>query len=126
MAGILLGVLGALALALASVGLYGVMAYSVSQRTREIGVRMALGAGRASVLAMVLRQAMTLVVAGLALGLAGAFAVSRVVSGLLFGLSAIDPATFMGVGVLLVLVATLATYVPARRASRLDPLRALR
>ncbi len=126
MAAILLGVLGLLALVLASVGLYGVMAYSVAQRTREIGVRMALGADRSRVLGMVLRQAMTLVGIGLALGLGGAFAVSRVVSGLLFGLSVIDPVTFVGVAAVLTLVAALATYIPARRASRLDPLLALR
>jgi predicted permease len=126
MAAILLGVLGGLALVLASVGLYGLMSYSVSQRTREIGVRMALGAKRTDVVAMVVRQAMTLVAAGLILGLGGAFAVSRVVSGLLFGLSATDPVTFAGVSLLLTLIAALATYVPARRASRLEPILALR
>jgi predicted permease len=126
MAAILLGALGALALTLASVGLYGVMAYSVSQRTREIGVRMALGADRSRVLNMVLRQAMTLVVVGLAIGMAGALAVSRVVSGLLFGMSAMDPITFGGVCLVLMTVALVASYVPAWRASRLDPLRALR
>ncbi|MBI4487183.1 MAG: FtsX-like permease family protein, partial [Acidobacteria bacterium] len=126
MAAILLGALGLLALTLASVGLYGVMAYSVAQRTREIGVRMALGADRSQVLTMVLRQAMTLVVIGLAIGVASALAVSRVVTRLLFGMNAMDPATFGGVCLLLVTVALLASYVPAWRASRLDPLRALR
>jgi predicted permease len=125
MAAILLGVLGALALALASVGLYGVLAYSVVQRTQEIGVRMALGADRGDVLAMVLRQAMTLVAVGLTIGLAGALEISRVVSGLLFG-TAMDPATFVVVALLLMLVALLASSVPAWRASRLDPLVALR
>jgi putative ABC transport system permease protein len=125
MAAILLGVLGALALVLASVGLYGVLAYSVVQRTQEIGVRMALGADRRDVLAMVLRHAMTLVAIGLAIGLAGALGISRVVSRLLFGTS-MDPATFGGVGLLLILVALLASSVPAWRASRLDPLVALR
>lgn len=126
MAAILLGVMGALALALASVGLYGVLAYSVAQRTHEIGVRMALGANRSHVLTMVLRQAMTLVVIGLAIGVAGALAVSRSVSRLLFGLGAMDPATFGGVALLLLAVALLASYLPAWRASRLDPLAALR
>lgn len=126
MAAILLGALGLLALTLASVGLYGVMAYSVAQRTREIGVRMALGADRSQVLTMVLRQAMTLVVIGLAIGVASALAVSRVVTRLLFGMNAMDPATFGGVCLLLVTVALVASYVPAWRASRLDALRALR
>jgi len=126
LAAILLGSLGVLALTLASVGLYGVMAYSVAQRTREIGVRMALGADRSHVLTMVLRQAMSLVLIGLVIGVSGALAVSRVVTRLLFGMSAMDPATFGGVCLLLVTVALVASYVPAWRASRLDPLRALR
>jgi putative ABC transport system permease protein len=126
LAAILLGALGLLALTLASAGLYGVMAYSVTQRTREIGVRMALGADRRKVVTMILRQAMTLVVIGLAIGVTGAVAVARVVTRLLFGMSPIDPATFGGVSVVLLLVAMLASYVPAWRASRLDPLRALR
>jgi ABC-type antimicrobial peptide transport system permease subunit len=87
---------------------------------------MALGADRSKVVAMILRQAMTLVVIGLAIGVTGAVAVARVVTRLLFGMSPIDPATFGGVSVVLLLVAMLASYVPARRASRLDPLRALR
>ena len=126
LAAILLGVVGALALTLASIGLYGVMAYSVAQRTREIGVRMAMGANRAQVLAMVLRQAMTLVGIGLVIGVAGAAALSRGVTRLLFGMSGLDPATFAGVCVVLALVAVLASYVPAWRASRLDPIKALR
>jgi ABC-type antimicrobial peptide transport system permease subunit len=126
LAAILLGALGVLALTLASAGLYGVMAYSVTQRTREIGVRMALGADRSQVLTMVLRQAITLVVIGLAIGVTGALAVARVVTRLLFGMSATDPATFVGVCLILVVIAMLASYVPAWRASRLDPLRALR
>ena len=126
MAAVLLGVLGALALTLASIGLYGVMAYSVAQRRREIGVRMALGADRSQVLTMVLRQAMTLVGIGLAIGIAGALAVSRVVTRLLFGMSPMDPVTFGGVCLVLVSVALLASYLPAWRASRLDPLLALR
>jgi len=126
LAAILLGVVGALALTLASIGLYGVMAYSVTQRTREIGVRMAMGANRAQVLTMVLRQAMTLVAIGLAVGVVGALALARVVTRLLFGMNAIDPATFAGVCVLLTVVAVLASYLPAWRASRLDPIKALR
>jgi predicted permease len=126
LAAILLGVLGALALVLASVGVYGVMAYAVAQRTREIGVRMALGAERSQVLRMVLRQAMTPVVIGIVMGLTGALAISRVVAGLLFGLSTTDPATFGSVVVILLLVALVASAIPAWRASRLDPLLGLR
>jgi ABC-type antimicrobial peptide transport system permease subunit len=125
LAAILLGTVGSLALTLASIGLYGVMAYSVTQRTREIGVRIALGADTSQVLTMVMRQAMTLVAVGLAIGVTGALAFARLVTRLLFGMSAIDPATFMGVCVLLVLVSVVASYVPAWRASRLDPIRAL-
>jgi predicted permease len=126
LAAILLGTVGALALTLASIGLYGVMAYSVAQRTREIGVRMAMGANRRQVLTMVLRQAMTLVVIGLAVGVTGALALARVVTRLLFGISALDPVTFVGVCLLLTAVAMIASYVPAWRASRLDPIKALR
>jgi putative ABC transport system permease protein len=126
LAAILLGTVGALALTLASIGLYGVMAYSVAQRTREIGVRMAMGANRWQVLTMVLRQAMTLVAIGLAIGISGALALARVVTRLLFGMSALDPITFVGVGLLLSAVAMVASYVPAWRASRLDPIKALR
>jgi len=126
MAAILLGTLGLLALTLASVGLYGVMAYSVTQRTREIGLRMALGADRSRVLGMVLRQALILVAIGLAIGVTGAVALARVVARLLFGMSPTDPATFAGVCLILAIVATLASSVPAWRASRLDPLRTLR
>lgn len=126
MAAILLGVLGALALVLASVGVYGLMAYAVAQRTREIGVRMALGANRGQVLQMVVRQAMVPVAIGVLTGVAGALAISRVVAGLLFGVSPTDPATFGSVGAILLLVALVASLVPAWRASRLDPLVALR
>jgi predicted permease len=126
MAAVLLGVLGALALVLASVGLYGVMTYSVSQRRHEIGVRMALGAGQPIVLRMVLVQALRLVSVGLVLGLIGALAVSRLVVRLLFGVSATDPTTFVVVALVLVLVGAIASYIPAFRASRVDPLKALR
>jgi predicted permease len=122
----LLTVLGVLALALASVGLYGVMAYSVNQRNQEIGIRMALGACQPDVLGLILKQGMALVGVGIAIGLAAAFAVSRLVSSLLYGISATDPTTFIGVSVLLVTVAFVSSYLPAFRASRVDPLLALR
>ncbi len=121
----LLGVFGVLALVLACVGLYGVMSYSVGQRTREIGLRMALGAGRQTVLALVLRQGLTLVGAGVVLGVAGALAASRLVGTLLFA-SPSDPVSFVGASAALVAVALVASLVPARRASRVDPIIALR
>jgi predicted permease len=121
----LLAVFGVLALTLACVGLYGVMAYSVGQRTQEIGLRMALGAGPGQVLRLVLQQGLALVAAGVALGLAGAWAVSRLIQSLLFG-SARDPLSFIAASVALVAVAAVATFLPALRASRIDPLVALR
>lgn len=121
----LLGVFGILALSLACVGLYGVMAYSVGQRTQEIGLRMALGAGPGQVLGLVLRQGLTLVGAGVVLGVAGALGVSQLIGSLLFG-SAYDPMSFIGASVALVGVAAIASFLPARRASRVDPLVALR
>ena len=121
----LLAVFGGLALVLACVGLYGVMAYSVGQRTQEIGLRMALGAGQAQVMTLVMRQGLTLVGAGALLGVGGALLVSRFIASLLFG-SAQDPVSFIGASLLLMLVAAIASFVPARRASRVDPLVALR
>jgi putative ABC transport system permease protein len=121
----LLGVFGLLALVLACVGLYGVMSYSVGQRTREIGLRMALGAGRGDVLGLVLRQGLTLVGAGVVLGVAGALAASRLVRTLLFQ-SPSDPLSFIGASGALIAVAVLASLVPARRASRVDPVITLR
>ena len=122
----LLAVLGGLALLLAAVGLYGVMAFSVSQRTREIGIRMAIGAARRDVLRLVVRQAMALVGIGAGVGLLASLAISRAVSTLLYGVSPTDPATFVGVPLLLAAVALMASCLPALRASRVDPVVALR
>ncbi|HEX5759970.1 MAG TPA: ABC transporter permease [Thermoanaerobaculia bacterium] len=123
---ILLGLFGALALTLAAVGLYGVVAYGVGQRTHEIGIRMALGARRGQVLAGVVAQGMSWTLLGLALGLAGAFAASRLLAGLLFGVAPTDALTFAGVAVVLAAAALLASWLPARRAASIDPLTALR
>jgi len=122
----LLVIFAAVALALAAVGTYGVLAYSVAERRREIGIRMALGASEGGVLTLVLRQGMLLAGIGLLVGLAGALAVTRVVSSLLFGVQPTDPATFAAVGLFMLAVALVACLVPARRATRVDPLVALR
>ncbi len=122
----LLGVFGMLALALASVGLYGIMAYSVNQRRREIGVRMALGAGQRTVLVFVLRQGMSLVLTGLAFGVVLALLAGRGLSRFLYGVSGADPISLVGASAVLLGVAFVACYLPARRASRVDPLVALR
>jgi len=122
----LLVMAAAVALFLGAIGLYGTIAYIVGQRTREIGVRMALGAARGDVATMVLRQAATVAVGGLAAGLIAAFAVSRFLDSLLFDVSATDPMTYAAMAALLLFVALAASYLPARRASRLDPVDGLR
>ena len=122
---LLFSVFASAALLLAAVGIYGVMAYVVTQRTHEIGIRMALGAQARDVLQLVVRQGMILAMAGVALGLLGALSLSRGISGLLYEVKTADPATYLEILVLLVSVAFVACYVPARRAAKLNPVAAL-
>ena len=123
---VLIGVLAAIALCLAAAGIYGVMTYSISQRTREFGIRMALGAQTRDVLTPVIRQGMGLALLGIAIGIAGAVALTRVMNNLLFGVSPTDPASFGAVIAFLFDCALLGCWLPARRAARVDPVVALR
>jgi predicted permease len=123
---LLLALFACLAFVLATIGVYGVMAYLVSQGTREIGIRMALGATPGGILSLVLRKGMILALSGVTIGLGGAFALTRLMRGLLFGVEATDPLTFVAISLLLTLVALLASYIPAHRASRIDPVVSLR
>jgi putative ABC transport system permease protein len=124
--GMIFGSFAVIAVILAAVGVYGVIAYAVAQRTHEIGVRMALGAQTRDVLGMVVRQGLVLTALGVAIGLAGAFAVTGVLRSMLFGVTARDPLTFVGIPLLLAAVALVASWLPARRAARVDPIVALR
>jgi putative ABC transport system permease protein len=123
---LLLTIFAALAMLLSAIGLYGVMSYSVAQRTKEIGIRMALGARRPDVLVLVVKQGMALVLLGITAGTLLSLGMTRLISGMLFGITATDPLTFAGVAALLGVVALLANYLPARRAASVDPNVALR
>jgi predicted permease len=123
---LLLGIFAGVALVLATIGIYGVMAYLVNQGTREIGIRMAIGATQREIVRLVVFQGMTLAVAGVGIGLAAAFVFARLMRSLLFGISTADPVTFAGISLLLTFVALLVTYIPARRAARIDPILCLR
>jgi putative ABC transport system permease protein len=124
--GKMFGAFAAIALVLAAVGVYGVISYAVSQRTQEIGVRVALGAQRGDVLRLVVGHGAVLGGAGIAIGLAGALSVTRFLRTMLFGVTPFDPASFVGVSLVLAVIALVASYVPARRAARVDPVEALR
>ena len=123
---LILSFFAVVAVVLAAVGIYGVISYSVTQRTQELGVRLALGAKRGDLLRLVLRQGLGLAVVGVAIGISGAFILTRVLSRLLFQVSATDPATFLGITVLFMLITLAASYIPGRRAMEIDPITALR
>ena len=122
----LLGAFAVVAFLLAVIGIYGLISYSVSQRTRELGIRMALGAQHSNILKLIVGQGSVLAAVGIALGLAASLAFTRLIRSLLFGVRATDPVTFIGATLILIVVAALASYVPARRATRVDPMIALR
>jgi putative ABC transport system permease protein len=123
---VLLALFGALAVFIAAIGIYGVISYSVAQRTQEMGVRIALGAARRDVMKLVVGQGLRLALAGIAIGLVGALALTRFLASLLFEVKPTDPLTFVGVCLTLTAVAVLASYLPARRATKVDPIVALR
>ena len=123
---LLLAALAAMGLVLAALGLYGVMAYAVTQRTGEIGLRMALGASGSDVFSLILRQGARLIIPGIIIGIAGAILVTRLLTSVLFEVTATDPSILIGVAFVLTVVGLLACYIPARRAARLDPMTALR
>jgi ABC-type antimicrobial peptide transport system permease subunit len=123
---VILGIAAAMALMLGIIGIYGVISFTVLHRNREIGIRMALGAQRGEVLEMVLRQGAKMALTGSAIGIGAAFGLTRLMASLLFGVTAHDPLTFVSVAALLILVALLACYIPARRATKVDPMVALR
>jgi len=123
---ILLGSFAAIALVIASLGIYGVISYTVSQRTRELGIRIALGAQRERVVRLVIRQGLSLTLAGIIIGVAGAYVVTRLIASLLFGVAPADPITFVAVAATFVAVACMASYLPARRAASVDPIIAMR
>ena len=123
---LLLGIFASVALALATIGIYGVIAYLVNQGTRELGIRIALGASQRDIVGLVVRQGMVLAFAGVMIGLAAAFLLTRLIRSLLFGVEATDPITFAGISLLLAMIALVASYIPAQRAARIDPLISLR
>ena len=123
---LLLGMFAGVALLLAIVGIYGLAAYSVAQRTQEVGIRRALGAQQGHILGLILWEALKLTLAGVAVGMCGAYALTRVMKNLLFHVNAADPWTFVGIGLLLLMTAMAASYPPARRAARINPMAALR
>jgi ABC-type antimicrobial peptide transport system permease subunit len=123
---LLLSIFAGIALILAAIGIYGLMSYAVEQQTQDLGIRMALGADRAQILKLIIRQGMTSTLIGVAVGLAAALGITRVLSSLLYGVKASDPSIFAAVAVVLTAVAAFATYIPARRAMNVDPVIALR